>query len=199
MISRENFFEEKIKEIAKEKNILDIGSGYKFQGFLKYKKYFERCKYTTIDSRKKFNPDILADIHNIPLPDNSLDAVICKSVLQFVKNPFKAVDEIFRVLKPNGKCLVYVPFLYIYHGGLSDSERDYWRFSIDGINELFRKFKKIEICHTKGHFETAANILPQKYNFITKLITFVANFLDKKTSRFQSGKQSSGYIVFLIK
>jgi len=194
-----DFFEEKIKEISKEKNILDIGSGHKFQGFLKYKEYFESCNYTTIDSRKEFNPDIIADIHNIPLPNNSVDAVICKSVLQFVKNPFKAVDEIFRVLKPSGKCLVYVPFLYIYHGGLGDSERDYWRFSTDGITELFSKFRRIETCPTKGHFATAVNILPKKYNFITKIIIFFANFLDKKTFRFQSGKQSSGYIVFLIK
>ncbi len=199
MSQSENFFEAKIKEIAKGKVIFDIGSGYRFQGLLRYKHYFSNCDYRTIDISEKCNPDIVADINNLPLGDQSADAIICKSVLQFVRNPFLASDEIFRVLKPGGMCLLYVPFLYPYHGRSEEGMCDYWRFSVDGVRELFNKFKSIEICTIKGQFETIANMLPLQKIFITKFVAYLARLLDNMTVKFQSGKQVSGYFVFLLK
>lgn len=42
--------------------------------------------------------------------DNSFDLVICKSVFSVVKEPFKLISEIKRVLKPNGKIILVTKF-----------------------------------------------------------------------------------------
>lgn len=39
----------------------------------------------------------------LTLPDQSVDVVVCTLVLCSVKNPEKALSEIYRVLRPNGK------------------------------------------------------------------------------------------------
>ncbi len=194
MTKWEKFFDEKIKEIAKEKIVFDIGGGSRFQkGLAPYKKYFANCDYKTIDINAKYEPDILADVHNLPIPTNSADGVICKAVLEHVKNPFLVTDEVYRILKSGGKCFAYVPFLYPYHGN------DYWRFTEDGIRYLFRKFSKIEICPVRGHFETIASILPYQNKFPINVLVVFAGFLDNFFKKYQSKKQVSGYNIFLIK
>lgn len=194
MTKSSKFFDEKIKEIAREKVILDIGGGIRFQKELaKYKKCFANSDYKTLDVSEKYNPDIIGDIHNLPFKDNSIDAVICKAVLEHVYDPFKAVSEIHRVLKPRGKCFVYVPFLYPYHASRADY-KDYYRYTKDGVIYLFRNFSKIEICSVRGYFETMVNLLPSK--LLRETFKLPARFLDKI---FISKNQTSGYNIFLIK
>jgi ubiquinone/menaquinone biosynthesis C-methylase UbiE len=46
----------------------------------------------------------LGDAMNLQFPDNSFDVVICTEVYEHVPDAFRMMDEIFRVLKPNGVC-----------------------------------------------------------------------------------------------
>jgi len=158
-----------------------------------YKKYFINCNYRSIDSNPKCNPDILADIHNIPLDDNCADGVICKSVLEHVLNPIKVVGEIRRILKPGGKCFLSVPFIHAYHGN------DYWRFSEDAIKYMFKEFKHMEFVPVMGHFETIAFLLPYANKFPMSCLLLIARFFDNVLFNFQSGKQVLGYNIFVIK
>ncbi|MBU2472950.1 class I SAM-dependent methyltransferase [Patescibacteria group bacterium] len=192
MTSWNKFFEEKIREIAKEKNVLDIGGGFRFQkGLDKYKDLFNNVNYKTLDIKSKYHPDIIGDIHSLSMKDESIDAIICKAVLEHVYDPQKAINEMYRVLKKQGKCLVYVPFLYPYHGE-KDGYKDYYRYTKDGIEYLFRKFSSIEICPVRGNLETVINLTPlRSLNILNSLIRIL--------DRFFSGQQSSGYNVFLIK
>lgn len=68
---------------------------------------------------KKIN-FLLSDITKIPLPDNSFDYVTCISVIEHIglglygdkryeSGDRKAISEICRVLKPNGKLLITMP------------------------------------------------------------------------------------------
>lgn len=192
MTSWNKFFEDKIKEIAKEKNVLDIGGGLRFQkGLDKYKDLFKNVNYKTLDIESKYHPDIIGDIHSLSMKDESIDAIICKAVLEHVYDPQKAVNEMYRVLRKQGKCLVYVPFLYPYHGQ-KDGYKDYYRYTQDGIEYLFRKFSSIEICPVRGNLETVINLTPLRS---LKILNPLIRILD----RFFSGKQVSGYNVFLIK
>ena len=50
---------------------------------------------------------LTGDALNIPLTDNSADALICTLVLCSVKNPKTVISELKRVLKPGGK-LVFI-------------------------------------------------------------------------------------------
>lgn len=194
MTKWDRFFDEKIKEIAKEKNILDIGGGFRFQkGLEKYKHLFKNANYKSLDVAKEYKPDILGDIHNLPQEDGSIDAIICKAVLEHVYDPQKAVNEIHRVLKKEGKCLVYVPFLYPYHGQKKKGGyKDYYRYTDDGIRYLFRNFGSIEVCSVRGNLETILNLIPVK---LIKILIPLARYLDK----FLSYRQVSGYNIYLIK
>lgn len=52
------------------------------------------------------NADQIIDITNIPFEENSFDFVICSHVLGHVHNEPKAIDEMYRVLKPRGTALI---------------------------------------------------------------------------------------------
>jgi ubiquinone/menaquinone biosynthesis C-methylase UbiE len=49
------------------------------------------------------------DIHNIPFGDNTFDCVVCTEVLEHTLSPFRALNEMHRVLKPNGSLVISVP------------------------------------------------------------------------------------------
>ncbi len=65
----------------------------------------------TIDKVDLPNVDIVADLENgLPfLPDDSVDEIHCRSVLEHIQNFEDLMREIVRVLKKNGKAHVFVP------------------------------------------------------------------------------------------
>lgn len=58
---------------------------------------------------KKGSAVLKMDITDIKLPKNSIDLIICNHVLEHIVNDRKAMAELFRVLKPNGKALLMIP------------------------------------------------------------------------------------------
>ncbi len=48
-------------------------------------------------------------IEALPFPANSFDGILCSSVLEYVSNPGTCLDELGRVLRPNGVLLISVP------------------------------------------------------------------------------------------
>lgn len=53
--------------------------------------------------------DIKADICALPFDDNSFDWILCNHVLEHIPSDTKAMQELYRVLKPGGKALLQVP------------------------------------------------------------------------------------------
>jgi SAM-dependent methyltransferase len=49
------------------------------------------------------------DVTALPFPDNTFDVVYCGHVLEHVRNDIQAMDELFRVLRPNGWAVIQVP------------------------------------------------------------------------------------------
>lgn len=198
MTQAEKFADQKIKEIAKQKVVFDIGGCRRFQkGLAKYKEYFNGCCFRTVDVNRQCQPDILADAQNLPIASETADGVLCRALFEYVENPQKAASEVYRILKPGGKCFASMVFLHSYHG--KKTKKDYWRFSQDGIQYLFRQFSRIEICSLCGNLETTALLLPFSKKMPVKIIVYFARFLDILFKNYQSHQQSRGFHVFLVK
>ncbi|MET6996659.1 class I SAM-dependent methyltransferase [Chitinophaga defluvii] len=59
--------------------------------------------------------DIVSDILAIPLPDNSVDAIMCTEVFEHIPDPVGAIREFKRLLRPGGYLLLTAPFNSITH------------------------------------------------------------------------------------
>lgn len=131
----------KLREIPRGLTLLDAGAGE-----MRYKKYATHLKYIAQDFGK-YDPsnepgglkgkkiwdtskcDILSDITEIPLEDESCDIILCSEVFEHLCNPIAAVNEFSRLLKKGGRLLLTAPFCslthqapYYYYNGFSE----YW-------------------------------------------------------------------------
>ncbi len=188
----DKFFDEKVRLLAEKKKILDAGGGNPFQKHMaKYKELFKNSEVVVLDKHMEGEGVVKGDIHELPFVDASFDAFICKSVLEHVEDPVKAVSELNRVLKKGGLGYVYVPFLFPYHAD-KGVYQDFWRFTEDGVRYLFRGFSKIEIQRVRGFLETVLYFLP----YIGKFLAVPARFVD---SVVPNKNQTSGFNIFLVK
>ena len=94
-----------------------------------------------IESDVSFGPRtvLICDIHDIPFEDETFDGVITQATLEHVVDPFRAVEEIHRVLKKDGIVYAETPLLQHVHVG----RYDFTRFTHLGHRRLFRKFDEI--------------------------------------------------------
>ena len=81
------------------------------------------------------------DIHALPFPDVSFDAVICSSVLyhQWVSDVEGAVREMHRVLRPGGALLINVPAFPFLHSAHDEAVMTARRFTKPEIRQLLEK------------------------------------------------------------
>lgn len=92
-----------------------------------------------------------ADVCDLPFESASADTVLLTQVLEHVANPEQALNEIYRVLRSEGKLILSVPFIYHAHA----EPYDYWRFSEHGIRALVKKhgFEVLEFYY-QGYIGT---------------------------------------------
>jgi ubiquinone/menaquinone biosynthesis C-methylase UbiE len=81
----------------------------------------------------------IADAHQIPLADESVDAVVVQAVLQQVVDPGRVVGEIHRVLRRDAVVYAETPFLQQVNAG----PYDFVRYTSSGHRLLFRAFEEI--------------------------------------------------------
>lgn len=87
--------------------------------------------------------------------------IVCTEVLEHTRQPFDAVDNIFKMLKPNGLVFVSTPYNFRIHGPLPDC----WRFTEHGLRELFKHFEIIELTPLETE---SCWLMPLQYTLIAK-------------------------------
>lgn len=66
--------------------------------------------YISTDFSGEFIADFQYDITHLEIENNTFDVICCYHILEHIEEDKKAMTEIFRVLKPNGKIFVQTPF-----------------------------------------------------------------------------------------
>ena len=101
--------------------------------------------------------DVVCDICDLPLAQSSVDLILSSSVLEHVYDPERAVDEMFKAIRPNGYVYAEIPFMRAYHM----IPVDYQRYTISGIASLFGRhgFTEIESGICSGPFTGLALFL----------------------------------------
>lgn len=89
------------------KSVLEIGKG---SGVLELIMKDRGYKYVTADIDEKLKPDIIADITQLPFPDNSFDTVSAFEVLEHI--PFTEFDKALREMKRVAKNNVVISLPY---------------------------------------------------------------------------------------
>jgi len=78
------------------------------QAFYKRFRKMKNLDYTTTDLESPL-ADVKADICNLPFEDNTYDIIFCNHVLEHIPDDTKAMQELYRVLKPGGWGIFQIP------------------------------------------------------------------------------------------
>ena len=78
------------------------------QAFYKRFRNMKNLDYITTDLNSPL-ADVKADICNLPFKDNEFDVILCNHVLEHIPDDTKAMQELYRVLKPGGFGVFQIP------------------------------------------------------------------------------------------
>jgi SAM-dependent methyltransferase len=148
--ARDCWIKDQAKTLAAGSRVLDAGAGAS-----KYRPFFAHCRYETQDFCQYQGPlvkylqpiDYVCEITAIPLPDASLDAIVCTEVIEHVVDPVAVLAEFSRLLKPGGKLFLTAPLMsslhmvpYHYYGGFTHLWYHHWLpekgFNVESITAV---------------------------------------------------------------
>ena len=177
LANREKWLEEILRKIPKGLTILDAGASE-----LRYKKFCSHLNYVSQDFGEyngngdgfgmqtgewdQTRIDILCDIINIPVMDNSYDAIMCIEVFEHLPDPVKAINEFSRILKPNGYLIITAPFISLTHFApfhfATGFNKYFYRHHLSKFN-----FNIIEEIPNGNFYESIAQEI-RRVNFVVK-------------------------------
>lgn len=137
-----DFFEKKMK-------VLHFAPEAAFQK--KFKK-LKNISYDTIDLDSPL-ADIKADICDLPIKNDSYDFILCNHVLEHIIDDNKAMKELYRILRKNGKGIFQVPLNM-------ELKKTYEDFSITDPKERNKAFGQYDHVRVYGmdFFERLKNV-----------------------------------------
>ena len=121
-----------------------------------YQPLFPGKKYIKQDMQD-FDPpciDLICDVADMkPISSESIGLVLNLESLEHVPYPQRAIDEIHRVLRPNGLLILTT----VMHFKIHRTPKDYWRFAPDGMEFLLSRFKILD-CALEGDIKRPKGI-----------------------------------------
>ncbi len=175
-----------IKDISYN-NVLEIGCG---SGELS--KHLKN--YIGIDISAKTSKYIIGDAHILPIKDNSVDLILLLDLLEHTNDDL-VMDEVYRVLKPNGNVIITIPafmFLWSQHDVDNHHLKRYRRGELP-----LNKFKTLKCSYWNSILfpimalakkkKSQLTTLPKSINYILKTVLRIENYLISKNIRLPFG------------
>ena len=127
-------------------DVLDFGAGSGKQAKLAK---VRATTSATLDIDPALHPDIVGDVLDPPIPDNSYDTIISNQVMEHVEKPWMMIHHIARILRPGGMCILSAPFMAPFHA----NPTDFFRFTEQGMRSLCEKEGlEIVLCTKHGGY-----------------------------------------------
>ncbi|MBU8932630.1 MAG: methyltransferase domain-containing protein [candidate division Zixibacteria bacterium] len=143
--------------------VLDVGCGLGFLGRNYWGFFGEGGHYIGVD----VSPDLLeqarkgssewadggeasftaGDVYSLPFADNTIDAVMCQTLLMHLKDPEQALREMIRVVKPGGVVICQEP-----DNLTPQLKKRHWSLPDDSIEDLLLRTKVAVLCN-KGRIK----------------------------------------------
>jgi SAM-dependent methyltransferase len=110
-----------------------------------------------LDIRRGLGVRVISDAQSLGIASGTFPVVLCTEVLEHLPEPQRAIDEMFRVLQPDGTLLLTTRFIFPIH----DAPHDYFRFTKYGLRHLLRRFEILELQEETDSAATMA-VLTQR-------------------------------------
>ena len=188
-ITRVKWLEASLRKIPKGLTILDAGAGEcQFKRFCTHLNYISQdfgqydgsgnigLQTEAWDNSKL---DIISDITSIPLPDNSVDAIMCTEVFEHIPNPVLAIEEFKRLLKPNGYLIITAPFTSLTHFAPYHFASGLSRFFYEH-HLVINNFNISELDFNGNFFEFVAQETRRVSSIETKYSSTKLNFVERR-------------------
>lgn len=124
-----------------------------------------------IDMDPNSQADIIHDLDTFPWPieENTFDTVYCKHIFEHLKEPEKAIKEIYRITKPHGHIILECPH-FSSHCAYTNFQHRYF-FTYELMNKLVNLIKHKPIKKQITFYKTfrlfgiqyLANKFPRNY------------------------------------
>lgn len=134
--------------ICREGQVLDVGCGLG-----RYTPYFNNCHVTGLDFTEKVLAQAQADYPQAQFDkwdiakdglnlykSNNFDYVFCGEVIEHMEKPQELINEILRVLKPNGIAIITTP----YEDRIVCDEH-IWEYNFSDLKTMFKEFNHTAI------------------------------------------------------
>lgn len=148
------FLKREYNQISKNSRVLIIGAGGRINRLLEKYAEINGFEILSIDIDEKKRPDIFADLCTHDFGELKFDVVVMGEVLEHLHSPHLAIKRIHNALRPNGKLIITVPFIFPIH----DRPYDYYRYTRYGLEFLLREFNDVSITE-RNNWGEAINVL----------------------------------------
>jgi SAM-dependent methyltransferase len=120
-----------------------------------------RGRFVNMDRIHEARPTVVGNLETtFPFRDGCADTAILFNTLEHVYDFQHVVDEMQRILKPGGRALIYVPFIFPVHTHQTDAflVDDFFRYSRSSLQRMLTRagFSRIEIQPMGGLFPVLA-------------------------------------------
>lgn len=106
------------------------------EGFADLRSCFPGKKYIGADMRPGLGVDIVLNLEHIDLPDQCAGTVLMLETVEHVEYVRKALEEVYRILKPGGTIVMSSRLNFPIHS----YPNDYWRFTPEAFKSLLKPF-----------------------------------------------------------
>lgn len=154
--------------------LLDFGGG----DAATYRKHLlGEIEYNSVNIRENMNPTwLLQPGDKLPITDADFDSAITMNTLEHVYDSKFVLNEINRVLKPGGKLVITVPWMFRIHASPEDFSRhtpEWWAKTLEECG-----FRKCEITPLVWGLRSTLSAISHNKGISGKIYHFYAHLTD---------------------